>query len=119
MAWQKATGYGRHSLAETAIGCYKAIIGPKLRARILPAQQDETAIAAEVLNHMIRIAKLASIRGLTPRTGRDQYCWLTRIRAQRSKNGKIPECLADIIGIRSAARYYAQIGQIAGRTMAI
>src|SRR4029079_10874330 len=30
MAWQKATSYGRRSLAETAIGRYKAIIGPKL-----------------------------------------------------------------------------------------
>jgi NADPH:quinone reductase-like Zn-dependent oxidoreductase len=57
-----ATGYGRRSLAETAVGRYKAIIGPKLRARILPAQQGETAIAAEVLNRMIRVAKPASIR---------------------------------------------------------
>jgi hypothetical protein len=62
LAWQKATGYGRRSLAETAVGRYKAIIGPKLRARILPAQQGETALAAEVLNHMIRVAKPASIR---------------------------------------------------------
>jgi len=28
----------------------------------LPAQQGEAAIAAEVLNHMIRVAKPASIR---------------------------------------------------------
>jgi hypothetical protein len=62
MAWQKATGYGRRNLAETAVGRYKAIIGPKLRARILPAQQGETAIATEVLNRMIRIAKPVSIR---------------------------------------------------------
>ena len=62
MAWQKATGYGRRSLAETAVGRYKAIIGPKLRARILPAQQGETAIATEVLNRMIRVAKPVSIR---------------------------------------------------------
>jgi len=62
MTWQKATGYGRRSLAETAVGRYKAIIGPKLRARILPAQQGETAIAAEVLNRMIRVAKPASMR---------------------------------------------------------
>jgi hypothetical protein len=61
MAWQKATGYGRRSLAETALGV-KAIIVPKLRARILPAQQGETAIVAAVLNHMIRVAKPASIR---------------------------------------------------------
>jgi transposase len=62
MAWQKATGYGRRSLAETAVGRYKAIIGPKLRARTLPAQQGEVAIAAEVLNRMIRVAKPVSIR---------------------------------------------------------
>ena len=62
MAWQKATGYGRRSLVETAIGRYKAIIGPKLHARILPAQQGEAAIATEVLNHMIRAAKPVSIR---------------------------------------------------------
>jgi transposase len=62
MAWQNATGYGRRSLAETAVGRYKAIIGPKLRARILPAQQGEVAMAAEVLNRMIRVAKPVSIR---------------------------------------------------------
>jgi len=62
MAWQKATGYGRRSLAETTVGRYKAIIGPKLRARILPAQRGEAAIATEVLNHMIRVAKPVSIR---------------------------------------------------------
>jgi hypothetical protein len=62
MAWQKATGYGRRSLAETAVGRYKGIIGPKLRARILPAQQGEVAVAAKVLNRMIRVAKPISIR---------------------------------------------------------
>jgi hypothetical protein len=62
MAWQKATGYGRRSLVETAIGRYKAIIGPKLHARILPAQRGEAAIAIEALNHMIRVAKPLSIR---------------------------------------------------------
>ena len=39
MAWQKATGYGRRSLIETAIGRYKSIIGSRLRARTLAAQQ--------------------------------------------------------------------------------
>jgi hypothetical protein len=59
---EPARGYGRRSLAETAVGCYKAIIRPKLRARILPVQRCEAAIATEVLNHMIRVAKPASIR---------------------------------------------------------
>ena len=75
MGWQKATGYGRRNLAETAVGRYKAIIGPKLRARILPAQQGETAIAAEVLNHMIADCEAGfHSRRLTPWTRRDQYC---------------------------------------------
>jgi hypothetical protein len=52
MAWQKATAVGR----------YKGIIGPKLRARILPAQQGEVAEAAKVLNRMIRVAKPVSVR---------------------------------------------------------
>ena len=62
MAWQKVTGYGRRSLAETAVGRDKAIIGPKLRARSLPAQQGEAALAAEVLNRMIRVAEPISVR---------------------------------------------------------
>ncbi|HVI79062.1 MAG TPA: hypothetical protein VM715_13035 [Candidatus Acidoferrum sp.] len=62
MAWQKATEYGRRALAETTVGRYKAIIGPKLRARSMPAQQGETAIAIEVLNQMIRVAEPISIR---------------------------------------------------------
>jgi hypothetical protein len=61
MAWQGATCYGRRNLAETAVGRYKAIIGPKLRARTLPAQQGETALAVEALNRMIRVAKPVSI----------------------------------------------------------
>ncbi len=62
MGWQKAVGYGRRSLAETAVGRYKAIIGPKLCARSLPAQQGEVAMAAEMLNRMIRVAKPVSTR---------------------------------------------------------
>ena len=62
MAWQKVTGYGRRSLAEAGIGRYKAAIGPQLRARTLPSQQGEVALAVEVLNRMIRTAKPASVR---------------------------------------------------------
>ena len=62
MAWQKATGYGRRSLIETAIGRYKSIIGSRLRARTFAAQQGKIAIAVEALNRMIRIAKPISVR---------------------------------------------------------
>ena len=61
MAWQKATGYGRRSLVETAIGRYKHIIGSTLRARSFDGQAGEAAIAIHVLNRMIRIAKPVSI----------------------------------------------------------
>jgi transposase len=62
MAWQRATGYGRRSLGETAIGRYKHLIGPKLRPRSLPGQQGEVALAVQALNRMIRAAKPVSIR---------------------------------------------------------
>jgi hypothetical protein len=65
MGWQRATGYGRRSLVETTIGRYKHLIGPKLRARVLPAQQGEAAIAVAVLNRMIQVAKPISVRRMT------------------------------------------------------
>ena len=46
---------------ETAIGRYKHIIGQKLRARSSDGQQGEVAIAVQILNRMIRIAKPISI----------------------------------------------------------
>ncbi len=62
MAWQKATGYGRRSRVETAIGRYKHGIGPKLRARSSEGQQGEAALAVQVLNRMIRTARPVSVR---------------------------------------------------------
>jgi hypothetical protein len=62
MGWQRATGYGRRNQAETAMSKYKHLIGPKLRARSLPAQRGEVAIAVAVLNSMIRTAKPVSVR---------------------------------------------------------
>ena len=61
-AWPKATEYGRRSLVETAIGRYKALIGPRLRARTLANQQGEVALGSEVLNRKIRVAKPVSVR---------------------------------------------------------
>ena len=62
MGWQKATGYGRRSLVETAIGRYKHLIGSTLRARSLATQQGEVAIAVRALNRMINVGKPLSIR---------------------------------------------------------
>ena len=41
---------------------YKALIGPRLRARTLANQQGEVALGVEVLNRMIRVAKPVSVR---------------------------------------------------------
>ena len=64
MGWQKAPGYGRRNQAETAMARYKHLIGPKLRARSLPAQRGEAAIAIAVPNTMIRTAKPVSVRAV-------------------------------------------------------
>lgn len=62
MKWQSSTGYGKRALIETAIGRYKGIIGRRLRARSLPAQQTEVAIGCVVLNRMLECARPESIR---------------------------------------------------------
>jgi len=33
LAWQKAVGYGKRALVETMMGCWKTLIGARLRAR--------------------------------------------------------------------------------------
>ncbi len=60
--WQRATGYGRRNQVETAIGRYKHLIGPRLRARTSTAQPGEATIGIAVLNRMLRVAKPVSVR---------------------------------------------------------
>jgi transposase len=48
LAWRKATDYGQRSLVETTMGRYKALIGPRLRARDFATQQTEAAISVAV-----------------------------------------------------------------------
>ena len=62
MGWQKAVGYGRRSLGETAVSRYKAIIGRGLRARTLHAQKTEARAACSVLNRMTRLGMPMSWR---------------------------------------------------------
>jgi len=62
VAWQKATGYGQRSHAETTMFRYKAIIGSSLRARTLPAQKTETKVGCSVLNRMTNLGMPASQR---------------------------------------------------------
>jgi transposase len=42
--WQEATGYGKRALVETTMGRYKAIIGPRLRARHWLGQQANALV---------------------------------------------------------------------------
>ncbi len=63
LAWQAATGYGQRSLVETTMGRYKALIGPRLRARGFAAQQTEAAIGVAVLNQMLAAGRPNSVRG--------------------------------------------------------
>jgi hypothetical protein len=62
LAWQAATGYGQRSLVETTMGRYKALIGPRLRARGFAAQQTEAAIGVAVLNRMLAAGRPKSVR---------------------------------------------------------
>jgi hypothetical protein len=76
-AWQRETGYGRRSPAEIAVGRYKTIVGPKLRARSLPAQQGEAAIAVTVLNRMIRPPSRRRRTSSCASTGSISQAWRT------------------------------------------
>src|ERR1044072_2361758 len=62
LGWQKAVGYGRRALGETAMFRYKAIIGRGLRARTLPAQKTEARVGCGVLNRMTRLGMPMSQR---------------------------------------------------------
>jgi hypothetical protein len=62
LAWQKATDYGKRSLVETTMGRYKALIGPRLRARGFAAQQTEAAVGVVVLNQMLAAGRPDSVR---------------------------------------------------------
>ncbi len=62
MGWQRAVGYGRRSLGETAVFRYKAIIGRRLRARTLPGQKTEARVGCSVLNRITRLGMPVSQR---------------------------------------------------------
>lgn len=57
MAWQKATGYNQRSRGETLMGRWKAVIGPKLKARTFENQKTEARIGVRVLNRMTGLGR--------------------------------------------------------------
>jgi hypothetical protein len=62
LGWQKETDYGQRALVETAMGRYKAIIGPRLRARSFSGQQAEAAVSVAILNRMLDAGRPDSVR---------------------------------------------------------
>src|SRR4051812_23614353 len=62
LGWQKAVGYGRRSLGETAVFRYKTIIGRGLPARTLPPQKTGARVACSALNRMPRLGMPVSQR---------------------------------------------------------
>ena len=62
MAWQKQTHYGLRALVELAMLRYKTIIGPKPKARLLPQQKTEAAVAVRVSNRMTGLEMPISVK---------------------------------------------------------
>ena len=57
MAWQSGSGYNQRSRIETQMGRWKAIIGPKLKARCFENQQTEAKIGVAILNKMTELGR--------------------------------------------------------------
>ena len=62
LAWQKQNNYGLRSHVELAILRYKKIIGPDMKARELPQQKTEGAIAVRALNRMTSLGMPTSVK---------------------------------------------------------
>jgi hypothetical protein len=60
--WERAVGYGKRSLVETAMFRYKTLIGPTLRARKFAVQQVEARVASSVINRMTQLGMPLSQR---------------------------------------------------------
>ena len=57
MAWQGSSGYNQRSRAETQMGRWKMVIGPKLKARSFPNQKTEATIGTHILNKMTGLGR--------------------------------------------------------------
>lgn len=57
MAWQKSSGYNQRSRVETLMSRWKAVIGPKLKARRFQNQKTEAKIGVRILNRMTGLGR--------------------------------------------------------------
>lgn len=55
MGLQRASGYNQRSRAETLMSRWKAVIGPKLKARSFTNQKKEAKIGVRILNRMTEL----------------------------------------------------------------
>ncbi len=58
--WKKESGYHHQARVENTFFRYKAIVGPKLRARHPESQKAEAMIACSMLNRMIALGRSKS-----------------------------------------------------------
>ena len=59
--WKKESGYHRQGRVENTFFRYKAVLGDRLHARALRAQQTEVAFACKVLNRMLEFGRPRSV----------------------------------------------------------
>ena len=57
MVWQKSSGYNQRSRIETLMGRWKAVIGPKLKARAFENQKTEAKIGVRILNRVTELGR--------------------------------------------------------------
>jgi len=57
MAWQVNSGYNQRSRGETLMGRWKAVIGPKLKARKFQNQKTEVRTGVHILNKMTELGR--------------------------------------------------------------
>jgi len=57
VAWQVSSGYNQRSRGETLMGRWKAVIGPKLKARNFSNQKTEAKIGRHILNKMTELGR--------------------------------------------------------------
>jgi hypothetical protein len=62
MGWQKASGYTRRALVESAISRLKRVIGDAMRSRTDRRRTTEVAIAVQALNRMLELGRPKSVR---------------------------------------------------------
>jgi hypothetical protein len=62
IGWQKASGYTRRALVESAISRFKRVIGDTLRSRTGRRRTTEVAIAVHALNRMLELGRPKSVR---------------------------------------------------------